>query len=216
MGWSDDARHAVDADAEAVLGLFPAAARHARAEGRDGEEVRVELLAAVPGGVDDVVRLATTLYRRGDGAEKQAVVAALPSLDRATHGRPAVGDALVPVVRDALRTNDTRLVARALGPYAAAHLDDAAWRQGVVKALFMGIPLDAVAGLERRTDDELRRMVGDYVAERRAAGREVPADAWRIVPPDGDGTASGHGATSDPSVAAPGPGQPSDIPWSSR
>ena len=191
MGWSDDARHAVAADADAVLSLFPAAARHARAEGRDGQEVRVELLEAVPGEADAVGRVVTTLYQRGDTAEKQAVLAALTTLDRPTRTRAGVGDALLPVVRDALRTNDTRLVAAALGPYAAAHLDAAAWRQGVVKAIFMGIDLDAVADLEARTDDELRRMVRDYVAERRAAGREVPADAWRILPADQSTPTSG-------------------------
>lgn len=194
MGWSEDARHVVAGDAEAVLALFPAAARHARAQGQDGEAVRVGLLEALPGDVDDVVRLVTLLYRRGDNAEKLAVLVALPALDRATGARAAVGDALLPIVRDALRTNDTRLVGRALGPYAAAHLDDSAWRQGVVKAIFTGIPLDAVADLERRADDELRRMVSDFIDERRAAGREVPADARRIVPanqPTGQSTTNG-------------------------
>ena len=184
MGWSDDARRVVATEPDSVFGLFPAAARHARAEGRDGEAVRVELLEAVPGDVEVVVRVATTLYRRGDSAEKRAVLSALAVLDRETPRRPAVGDALLPVVRDALRTNDTRLVAAALGPYAATHLDEAAWRQGVVKAIFMSIPLDGVADLGRRTDDELRRMVGDFVAERRAAGRDVPADALRILATD--------------------------------
>ncbi|WP_392543365.1 EboA domain-containing protein [Oryzobacter telluris] len=181
MGWSDDARAAVAADGEAVVGLFPAAARHARAEGRDGEEVRGELLAAVRGGSDAVARIATTLYQRGDSAEKHAVLTALPVLDRTTSLRDAVGGAMVPVVRDALRTNDTRLVSAALGEYAAEHLDDPSWRQGVVKAIFMGIPLDGVHDLDDRADDELRRMVRDFAAERRAAGREVPADARRLL-----------------------------------
>ncbi|MEO7270300.1 MAG: EboA domain-containing protein [Knoellia sp.] len=191
MGWSEDARQVVAGDAEAVFNLFPAAARHARAQGEDGEAVRVGLLEAVPGDVDDVVRVATLLYRRGDNDEKLAVLAALPALDRATGARPAIGDALLPIVRDALRTNDTRLVGRALGSYAAAHLDDAAWRQGVVKAIFTGISLDTVANLDRRTDDELRRMVSDFIDERRAAGREVPADAWRIVPQNQSTTTHG-------------------------
>jgi hypothetical protein len=184
MGWSADARHVAAMSPDAVLSLFPVAARHARAEGRDGEQVRVELLEAVPGDVDDVVRVVTTLYRRGDSGEKLAVLAALPSLDRATDTRPAVGDALLPLVRDALRANETRLVSAALGPYAAAHLDQASWRQGVMKAIFMGLPLDDVADLGARTDDELRRMVRDYVAERRAAGRDVPQDAWLVLPSD--------------------------------
>ena len=106
---------------------------------------------------DDVVRITTLLYRRGDSAEKQAVLAALPTLDRATGARPAVGDALLPIVRDALRTNDTRLVECALGAYAAAHLDDAAWRQGVVKGIFMGIPIDAVADLGPGEGDAAQR-----------------------------------------------------------
>ncbi|MFC7487138.1 EboA domain-containing protein [Knoellia sp. CPCC 206453] len=184
MGWKDDAGQAVAADADALLSLFPAAARHARAEGDDGEAVRVGLLEAVGGELEDIVRIATLLYRRGDSAEKQAVLAALPGLDRATGTRPAVGDALLPIVRDALRTNDTRLVERALGAYAATHLDDPAWRQGVVKSIFMGISLDTVPDLEQRTDDELRRMVRDFIDERRAAGRDVPADARRIVHTD--------------------------------
>ncbi|HQY34351.1 MAG TPA: EboA domain-containing protein [Actinotalea sp.] len=181
MGWTTQAREAATVSPDAVLDLFPAAARRARSEGRDGEEVRIELLRAVPGGVEDVTRVATTLYRSGDSAEKQAVLAALPVLDRATDSRPGVGDALVPLVLDALRTNETRLVAAALGRYAAAHLDQASWRQGVMKAIFMGLPLADVAGLSARTDDELRRMVRDYVAERRAARREVPADAWLVL-----------------------------------
>lgn len=196
MGWSDDARRAVAADGEAVLGLFPAAARHARTEGRDGMEVRRELLAALPGSAEEVAGLVTTLYRGGDAAEKHAVLAALPTLDDPARGRASVGDALLPLVRDALRTNDTRLVAAALGPYAARHLDDAGWRQGVVKALFTGVPLAGVASLDGRTDDELRRMVRDLASERRAAGREVPPDALLVVP-DLD-------TTPDLSVATPG------------
>ncbi|MFQ6172100.1 EboA domain-containing protein [Oryzobacter sp. R7] len=190
MTWSEDARAAVAADGEAVLLLFPAAARHARAEGRDGEEVRAELLAAVRGGGEHVARIVTTVYQRGDAAEKHAVLTALPGLDRSTSLRDAVGDGLVPVVRDALRTNDTRLVAAALGPYAADHLDDPSWRQGVVKAIFMGIPLDGVADLDERTDDELRRMVRDLADERRAAGREVPADAVRLLTTPAEPTGS--------------------------
>lgn len=182
MGWSDDARRAVAADGEAVLGLFPAAARHARTEGRDGTQVRGELLAALPGSAEDVARLVTTLYQRGDAAEKHAVLVALPTLDDPARGRASAGDSLLPLVWDALRTNDTRLVAAALGPYAARHLDDPAWRQGVVKALFTGVPLAGVAGLADRTDGELRRMVRDLAAERRAAGREVPPDALLVVP----------------------------------
>ncbi len=113
------------------------------------------------------------LYRFGDAEEKRAVLRALSDLEPSDRG--------LPIVEDALRTNDLRLIAAAMGPYAARHLDDSAWRQGVLKCLFVGVPLDAVAELDRRADAELVRMVADYANERRAAGRSVPADAWRVL-----------------------------------
>ena len=43
-------------------------------------------------------------------------------------------------------------------PYPATHLDDLAWRQLVIKALFVGAPLWRVYGLDKRLDAELARM----------------------------------------------------------
>ncbi|PRY01731.1 EboA domain-containing protein [Allonocardiopsis opalescens] len=132
------------------------------------------------------------LYRFGDADEKRAVLRALPVLDAGSAAEAAdtadtvdpadaIGPAALPLVADALRTNDVRLVAAALGPYAARHLDADAWRQGVLKCLFVGVPLDAVAGLDRRADAELARMLAGYAVERAAAGRDVPADVWRVL-----------------------------------
>jgi hypothetical protein len=117
------------------------------------------------------------LYRFGDADERRAVLLGLGHLG------DAIGDRAVDLLHDALRTNDPRLVAAALGTYAA-RLDPAAWRQAVLKCLFVGVPLRLVAGLDRPngSDDELCRMVADYAAERRAAGREVPADALSFLP----------------------------------
>jgi hypothetical protein len=55
------------------------------------------------------------------------------------------------------------------------------WRHGVLKCLFVGVPVAAVADLRRRGDAELARMVADYAAERRAAGRDVGADALTLL-----------------------------------
>jgi hypothetical protein len=84
-------------------------------------------------------------------------------------------------VRDALRGNDTRLIAAALGPYAAQRLDDAGYRHAVLKCVFLGIPLSVVSGLARRADPELARMLADFARERAAAGRDVPADVWPLL-----------------------------------
>ncbi|MGW0997799.1 EboA domain-containing protein [Streptomyces sp. NPDC002523] len=117
----------------------------------------------------------TRVYRQGTAAERRAVLYALP------HRVP--GPDAVPLVEDALRTNDTRLVAAALGPYAARHLDVHAWRHAVLKCLFTGVPVDTVAGLDERArgDAELARMLADYAAERTAAGRPVPDGLHRVL-----------------------------------
>ncbi|SEO62435.1 EboA domain-containing protein [Actinacidiphila rubida] len=142
----------------------------------DGEQAadaaRVLLLEAAGAGGPVLARL----YRRGSAGERRAVLAALPVLD------VDPGDGL-PLVEDALRTNDTRLVAAALGPYAAAHLPAHAWRHAVLKCLFTGVPVTVIAGLERRAagDGELARMLRDFAAERVAAARAVPADLTQVL-----------------------------------
>jgi hypothetical protein len=120
-----------------------------------------------------LVEETSDLYRYGDADEKRAVLRALPVLD--------IGDRALPLVADALRTNDVRLVAAALGPYGGRHLDDQAWRQGVLKCLFVGVPLAAVARLDERRDEELAKMVAAYCYERVAAGRDVPDDVWLVL-----------------------------------
>jgi len=175
----------VAADPDRIRVRFPAAAREvARTPGTSPEpgadrvedRVRGRLLEALAEGLaGDPDRLSVEvhdLYRFGDADERRAVLLALPRLD--------LGGRAVDLVQDALRSNDPRLVAAALGPYAA-ELDASAWRHGVLKCLFVGVPLRLVAGLDGRTDAELVRMVADYADERRAAGRAVPADAMTIL-----------------------------------
>lgn len=171
--WLDDALARVRAEPDAAGPLF---ARAERELGREplagggwtaGRAGRALLLAELA----DPQRM-VTLYHQGDAAERLAVLAALPLLD--------VGAAGVPLLHDALRTNDARLVAAALGPYAA-HLDAATWRQGVVKCVFMGIALSAVDRLDERADTELAAMLAALATERAAAGRRMPQDALTLL-----------------------------------
>jgi L-ribulose-5-phosphate 3-epimerase len=171
--WLFKAEQAVRADPSAIDTLFPAVGRAVGA----GEEdtARVRLLTAFADASGDPVAGFTRLYRYGTSAERRAVLRGLAELgDRA----PAAGVALV---EDALRSNETGLVAAALGPFATRHLGRHAWRHGVLKCLFMGIPLTAVDGLDRQSDPELLRMVAAFADERRAAGRPVPADALALL-----------------------------------
>ncbi|MFD7401688.1 EboA domain-containing protein [Streptomyces sp. NPDC059866] len=137
----------------------------------------------------------TRVYRQGTAAERRAVLHALPHL--------VPGPDALPLIEDALRTNDTRLLAAAVGPYAARHLDPHNWRHAVLKCLFTGVPIDELADLERRAgaDAELARMLGDYAAERTAAGRPVPEDLHRVLAltesaPPAHGSDTPHGKES--------------------
>ncbi|WP_326700940.1 EboA domain-containing protein [Streptomyces sp. NBC_01754] len=148
---------------------FASAGRHCGPEHTDS--VRALLLVAARAAPSVVSRL----YAQGTAAERRAVLLALHRLD--------LGSAALPLVEDALRTNDTRLVAAAVGPYAATHLDAHGWRHAVLKCLFTEVSVEAVAGLTDRArgDTELGRMLEDFAAERTAAGRPVPADLRTVL-----------------------------------
>ncbi|MCZ7456967.1 EboA domain-containing protein [Streptomyces sp. WMMC940] len=149
---------------------FASAGRHCGSAHADS--VRTHLLHAARPGAATLTRL----YRQGTAAERRAVLLALH------HLAPGPADG-IPLVEDALRTNDTRLVAAAVGPYATRHLPPHSWRHALLKCLFTGVPVDTVDGLVHRSrgDTELARMLTDYAAERAAANRPVPADLHRVL-----------------------------------
>ncbi|MCG5452639.1 EboA domain-containing protein [Micromonospora hortensis] len=170
--WLDTALRRLSTEPTAITRLFPAVGRRCgRAALPDApgwtadDAARVLLLTSLPG---EHATYAERLYQHGDAAERRAVLRALPLLPIGADG--------VALLHDAIRTNDTRLVAAALGPYAR-HLDQAAWRQAVLKCVFSGVPLATVADLDTRADGELTAMLAALAAERHAAGRELPADA---------------------------------------
>lgn len=68
-------------------------------------------------------------------------------------------------------------------PYPANYLDDIAWNQMVLKAIFVDSPLDLIWGLDRRANPELAIMLINYVRERQAANRPVTAQLWQLVKP---------------------------------
>ena len=129
-------------------------------------------LAALPSHAH--AELANTLYTRGDNAERRAVLRALPILPEPARFLETAIDAcrthVVPVFEAIACEN----------PYPERHFPDLAYNQLVLKALFLEVPLARVRGLLTRARPELARMALDYAAERRAAGRPIPADIARI------------------------------------
>ncbi|MFF7522155.1 EboA domain-containing protein [Streptomyces pseudovenezuelae] len=174
-GWLDQALDEAAAHPGAHGPISVWELRLAEAGRRCGPEhadaARILILHAARADTDALTRV----YAQGTAAERRAVLHALPHL--------VPGPQALPLVEDALRTNDTRLLAAAVGPYAARHLDAHQWRHAVLKCLFTGVPVTEVADLERRAhaDRELARMLGDYAAERTAAGRPVPEDLHRVL-----------------------------------
>ncbi|MGW4171312.1 EboA domain-containing protein [Streptomyces chartreusis] len=176
--WLDGGAAEVAAEPGAVRRLFPTVRRRC-GRGRltsywtVDEAARAVLLTALPLSGRVLADEVTRLHRHGDPAEQRAVLRTLPLLD--------LGDLAVPLVREALRGNDTTLIEAALGPYAAAHLPDAEYRQAVLKCVFCEIPLARVSGLDTRADRELARMLADFAHERIVAGRDVPQDVRPLL-----------------------------------
>lgn len=191
--WIEDGVREVETDPGRIVGLFPAAGRavgrepvdpdadplglvHGTVDDRARERLVQALLAAVP--PHDAARMLGELYRFGDDAERRGVLRGLNAA--ATPAEPVIATGLE-LVADALRTNDPRLVAAALGAFSGRHIDQYGWRHGVLKAVFMGVPLTAVSDVDRRGDAELARMAAALIAERRAAGRAINTDIARLA-----------------------------------
>lgn len=125
--------------------------------------------------VDHGTMLFARLLRRGELSEQQSLLRMLPILPR--------GDALVEPAIEACRTNATPVFAAIAldNPFPARWFPDLNFNQLVLKAMFMGLPVDQIEGLPSRASTELARMALGYATERRAAGRSVPAGVQHVV-----------------------------------
>lgn len=132
--------------------------------------VTLLLLAATHLPEAELLTLVEQCYQQGDNRERQAVLRALPLLPQA--------ERFLPIGVEACRTNIQPIfeAIACQNPYPAVYFPELNFNQMVLKALFTGVPLARILGLERRITPELTRMAGDYASERRAAGRSVPAD----------------------------------------
>jgi hypothetical protein len=137
--------------------------------------VTLLLLAAARPGPGRLYELVDDCYRHGDTRERQAVLRALPLLPEA--------ERFLPLGVDACRTSVQPLFEAMAceNPYPAAHFPELNFNQMVLKALFTGVALKRIVGLDRRLTPDLARMASDYAGERRAAGRSVPSDIGLVT-----------------------------------
>src|SRR5882672_8066073 len=174
---ADVAERARDGQREAFYAAYTAASRKA---GRDRlptgwfveDALRAALLLSLADliAAEDFLVIAIECYERGDTREQQSWLKALPLFPG--------GERFVSLAIDACRTNIApQFEAIACeNPYPARAFPELNFNQMVLKAMFNGVALSRIAGLETRRNEELTRMALDYAAERRAAGRAVPAD----------------------------------------
>jgi hypothetical protein len=114
-------------------------------------------------------------YQRGDTRQRQAVLRALPLLPHPERFLAIAVDAArsgVPPLFEAIACEN---------PYPAAHFPALNFNHLILHALVTGVALDLVEGLGARVTPDLVRMANEYAAERRAAGRRVPADLAYIT-----------------------------------
>ncbi len=72
-------------------------------------------------------------------------------------------------------------------PFPAEQFDENPWNNMVLKALFIGVMLEPVQGLDKRANPELARILHDYAHERWAADRFVSPELWRCIGPFAEG-----------------------------
>ncbi len=118
----------------------------------------------------------------GDSGEQQSWLRSLPLLP---HPERFLAAAI-----DACRTNILPQFESIAceNPFPARYYPERNFNQLVLKALFNNLAMIRIVGLERRFNAELSRMADDYVSEREAAGRSVPADIWLVIGPQAAGS----------------------------
>lgn len=138
------------------------------------------LLALIHLPADAYAELVARSYELGDSREQQSVLRCLSLLPRP--------ERFVGMATDACRTNILPLFEAIAceNPYPLRCFPELNFNQLVLKALFNGVAIERIVGLEARANPELSRMAFDYLCEREAASRAVPADIWLALVPHAD------------------------------
>ncbi len=125
----------------------------------------------------DYAATLTKLFETADMEEQVALYAALPILP--------FPDILAKRAAEGIRTNifDVFDAIALHNPFPHDFLDQAAWNQMLLKAVFMQRPLYRMYGADDRANAELARMLVDFAHERWAAKRPVSPELWRFVGP---------------------------------
>lgn len=138
---------------------------------------RVCLLLAAAERLDRAAFIARVeeILRYSDGREQASLLKSLPFLP--------YPDAWLQHAREACRANTLHVFeAIACGnSYPSRHFDRDSMNQLIMKAVFLGVALRRVVGIDETANAERSRIALDFSEERAAAGRPIPHDLWRLV-----------------------------------
>lgn len=137
---------------------------------------RILLVLSLPSNnIDEYLQRLDKVFAAADVRELVTLYQALPLLP--------LPEKLQIRASEGIRSNMTAVFnAVALqNPYPRKYLNELAWNQMVLKALFVGSPLHLIQGLDERANPKLARMLVDYAHERWAARRDVSPQLWRCV-----------------------------------
>lgn len=148
------------------------------------QAARVLLLMSLP--AEDDAAWFATLEKLFETAEIREQVCLYQALQLLPH-QELFDDRLA----DGLRTNVKSIFCAIAhhNPLPPEIMPEAAWNQMILKALFIGVALEPVQGLDQRVNVDLARMLIDFAHERRAAKRPIPVELWRVAAPFADETA---------------------------
>jgi len=139
---------------------------------------RVWLIMNLPADVKDVyIRSIETLFPTAEMNELVALYSALPVLAYPESWKHRCAEGIRSNIADVLESIMCN------NPYPAEHLDEPAWNQLILKAIFTDKPIEQVIGLDQRANVVLADTLSDYAHERWAAHREVNLQLWRFVGP---------------------------------
>lgn len=138
---------------------------------------RVWLLLHLPSDDQNLyVSTIENLFRNAEMNELIALYSALPVLAWPESWRKRCAEGIRSNIGQVLET------IMCLNPYPAEQLDESAWNQLVLKAIFTEKPLLSIYQLRERSNFSLARSISEFAHERWAAHRQVNPMVWYCIP----------------------------------
>jgi len=123
----------------------------------------------------EYVRIIESLFPTAEMNELTALYSALPVLAYPELWRGRCAEGIRNNIADVLQSIMCN------NPYPSENLDEPAWNQLVLKAIFTEKPINQIINLENRTNQRLANTLSDYAHERWAAHRDINPLLWRCV-----------------------------------